>query len=65
MGGLGGGKGWSDRLFRRATSLCIRVYNIRHGSQSEARFQAMLVRPGAMDHLPYEIKVNGKRSDLE
>lgn len=46
------GKGWSDRLFRRATSLCIRVYNIMHESQSEARFQAMLVRIGAMDHLP-------------
>jgi len=25
----------------------------------------MLVRPGAMDHLPKEIKVSGKRSDLE
>lgn len=35
------------------------------GSQSEARFQAMLVRLGATDHLPKEIKVNGQRSDLE
>lgn len=31
------------------------------GSQSEA----MLVRLGAIDHLPSEIKVNGQRSDLE
>lgn len=31
IGGWVRGKGWSDKLFRRATSLCIRVYNIRHG----------------------------------
>lgn len=34
-------------------------------SQSKARFQAMLIGPGAMDHLPQEIKVNGRGSGLE
>lgn len=35
------------------------------GSQSKARFQAMFIGPGAMDHLPQEIKVNGRGSGLE
>ena len=60
-----GVKGRIDRLFRRGTSLCISVQCQAWGSQSEARFQAMLVRPGATDHLPLKIKVNGKRSSLE
>lgn len=61
MGARGGVTGYLDVLLHFALECTISGM----GSQSEARFQAMLVRPGAMDHLPKEIKVNGKRSDLE
>lgn len=35
------------------------------GSQSQARFQAAFIGPGATDHLPLKIKVNGRGSGLE
>lgn len=48
LGLKGGVTGYLDVLFHFALECTISGM----GSQSEARFQAMLVRPGAMDHLP-------------
>lgn len=46
---MGGGvTGYLDVLLHFALECTISGMT----SQSEARFQAMLVRPGAMDHLP-------------